>query len=316
MKRRSLAESREVAVFRAARTRPPRVDGDEVSAAVPIQVRDEHPRDGPALVPLEGIEGDGPESPQPVVQDGRRREAVGREDQVQVAVVIQVEGGHGDMRSGPAEEVGCVFPRGERDRQALGGLQLVGPAHAWDPAGFGRRPGHRGGPAVVAKGSIREARGLSIREGIFGPGRRREVDDIKVQVAVLVQVKPAGRRAHRQRSGLAQGFGDILEFARPQVPQQAIVPHAGQEKVNKPVGVEVARGDTQARSRRGQAGGFGGVLESPVAPVEEQGVAQATRPDDCGGEEQILPAVTVRIERGDRRTEPGPRPAQEGMRAV
>ncbi len=120
--------------------------------------------------------------------------------------------------------------------------------------------------------------------GVLG---RAVVDDVEVEIAVLVEVEPAGHERDGGRSARLEHRRDILERLAVTIAQEAVAADAGQEKVDVAIGVEVGRGDAQAGAILGQPERGRGILETAVPFVQKQDVVNALWSDHGRGQEQV-----------------------------
>ena len=130
--------------------------------------------------------------------------------------------------------------------------------------------------------------------------------DVKVEVAVVVQVGEGGRGGPVAIAAEAGAIGDILEGPVASVAVKGVRSPAGDEEVGTAVVVEVADGHAMAVTslHPGDAGPFGGVFKCAVAAVAEQPVAgrrsagigrESTALDDV----DVEPAVAVVVQQAD-----------------
>ena len=141
------------------------------------------------------------------------------------------------------------------------------------------------------------------------------VDDVEVEVAILVEVEPAGGQADGGRVRDPRAAGDVLE-PRPGVPVEPVRPDAGQEEVDPAVGVEVAGGDAEAARSSPSPNSPVASAERPLAAVDQEGVADPSRPVHGRAEVEVELAVAVGVEGGDGRAEAGSGPADDGLGAI
>ncbi len=139
------------------------------------------------------------------------------------------------------------------------------------------------------------------RKGLVGVLGRAVVDDVKVEIAILVEVEPAGHERNGGRTDGLENRRDILKRFAVAIAEQAILAGPGQEDVDVAIGIEVARGDTDAGVIVGQAESSRSVFESTVSFIQEQDVMNSLWSDHGGNQEKVEPAVAIGVEsRGGR----------------
>jgi hypothetical protein len=264
-----------------------RADRGEVGEAVRIQVRHQQ-ADGVADLLGERLQAEAPEA---VVADDVPGAVGVQDDEVDVAVVVDVERGDAGVPPLPRAECLCVGPRGQLEGETLRCRDLPGvdgdrgEVVARLVPDLGRHP-------VIAEGGVRHP----LRR-VVGPGL---IHDVEVEVAVLVQVEPARRRTDGLRRGDAGLLGHVLEPLPFDVAEQDIRARPRQEEVDAAIGVEVPRGRTEA-GPPGQSPGRRGILELPVAAVQEEDVPHPLGIFNGAGDEEVESAVAIRVECGDGR---------------
>ena len=130
--------------------------------------------------------------------------------------------------------------------------------------------------------------------------------DIKVEVAVVVEVGPCGGSWPVAVAGESCGRGRVFEASAAPVVEKGVRAPAGDEEVGAAVVIIVADGNAVAvtAGERGQTGLLGHVVEVSVAAVAEEPVAEWSRPGRRGkfpplNGKDVEPAITVEIEEGD-----------------
>ena len=140
---RCAARRRRPVAFRKAETRALRGDRDEVRAAILVEVGDEQAGDGARASSAPGI-ATAWNRPRRSLRIGAEGLAVGREDQVEVAVVVEVECGDRRVRRRAAAEGVGIGPGCEGEREARVAGRSAG-ATASGAQFDGGRPGTAGG---------------------------------------------------------------------------------------------------------------------------------------------------------------------------
>ena len=72
------------------------------------------------------------------------------------------------------------------------------------------------------------------------------VDDVKIEVSILVEIKPARCERDRRRADRLDRRRHVFEGLSVAIAEQAILADAGQEQVDLAVGVEIRGGDAEA----------------------------------------------------------------------
>ncbi len=133
------------------------------------------------------------------------------------------------------------------------------------------------------------------------------VADEEVEEAVAVVVEPNGRRAEALTLAETRGIGDIDERPFAGVAEESVLADSGDENVGKAVVVVVANGNSHAVEFDIEAGARGYISECAVAVVvvkTERGAGfLVTGPVRTVDQEDVLPAVTIVVEKGASRAE-------------
>ena len=217
-----------------------------------------------------------------IVEDRPGRFPLGGQHEVEVAVVVEIERGQrGVPALAPDDRVLSRPGAREVDRKPMGRVPIA------------RHRGRR--TAVVAIGDVRRPLSPVRRPGV--------IHDIEVEVAVLVEVEPAGGQADVGGLGEVGCAADVVKPAA-EVAEEPVVADAGQEQVDLAIGVEVARSDPKAGAVVVEPPGRCRILERPAPLIQQQRIAHASRSEDGGGQVEVEPAVTVGVERGRGRPEP------------
>ncbi len=241
---------------------------------------------------------------QSVIQHHARGRSVGHHDQVEVAIIVNVESGErGGVTGGTDQRLG-VRPWLKRQRKPGSCRQIRRGDRHRGPVVFGTAR-DRLGLANVAKRGTDDARdGLVSKRptSVFGVC---EIDEVEVEVSVLVEVEPAGRQAERRGALEPRLGGDVFETSSPHISKHAVAARAGQDEIDATIGVEALRLRRAERDEGvGQTARTGDVFIRSVAFVDQQGVANTAGATNRGGEKQVGAAVAVGVKRDDRCPKP------------